>query len=513
MAITLMRPALRNRGFAAMALVAAGSLALAGCGGSSSSASSPSSAAGTSAATTTSAAAAPAATSGGTAAATSGAATAAATSAAATSAAAAKPAPTASTPPAPVIQGGGEGKYKGQTLTLWDYELADSALGKARVLAIKDFIAAHPGVTVKYQNKNFEQINSSASLILNSDSAPDVMEYNKGSATAGLLSKQGLLTDLTQYATQYGWDKLLSPSLQVTAKYDPQGTMGGAKWYGVPTYGEFVFVYYNRDMFAKYNVPVPTTLAGFETDMATFKAKGITPVASAGAEYPAQQIFYELALSKADRQFVNDFELYQHKVDFNGPEFTFGATTLQDWVNKGYVAKNSVSLKATDMGTAFTSQKSPIMISGTWWFGSLQSEIGSKFHWGTFLFPGNTYTAGSSGNLWVIPTHGKNKQLALDWINTTLQKDVQTLMGNSGGIPVNADLSQITDPSVKALLAQFNTLNSQNALSYYPDWPAPAYYQTMVSSIQDLMNGKSTSDVLKELAKPYDDNLENIGKG
>ena len=77
-------------------------------------------------------------------------------------------------------------------------------------------------------------------MILNSDEAPDIMEYNKGNATAGLLSKQGLLTDLTGEATKRGWDKLLSPSLQTTAKYDADGIMGGDKWYGVPNYGEYV---------------------------------------------------------------------------------------------------------------------------------------------------------------------------------------------------------------------------------------------------------------------------------
>src|SRR5438105_1900748 len=214
MAIKTMRPALRNRGLAAITLVAAGSLALAGCGGSSSSAGSPSSAT-TSAATTSATATTGAAATSGAAASSTPAATSAA-SAAATSGGAA---PSTAAPASNQTIGGGSGKYAGQTLNLWDYEAADSAFGKARALAIKDFIASHPGVTVKYQLKSFEQINSSASLILNSGSAPDVMEYNKGNATAGLLSKQGLLTDLTPQVAKFGWDKVLSPSLQVTAKY------------------------------------------------------------------------------------------------------------------------------------------------------------------------------------------------------------------------------------------------------------------------------------------------------
>lgn len=510
MGITSRHPRVR-RGYGSglIALTVAGSLALAGCGGSSGSSASSTSSSG--AASTSASTAATSAAGSSSAASSSAASSGPAGSSSAASAKASSSAPTSAAPSDQVL-GGGSGKYAGQTLTLWDYESADSALGKARALAVKNFLASHPGAKVHYEMKAFEQINSSASLILNSNSAPDVMEYNKGNATSGLLSKQGLLTDLTPEVTKNGWDKLLSPSLQVTAKYDPTGSMGSGKWYGVPTYGEFVFVYYNKDMFAKQGLSVPTTLADFESDLAKFKAAGITPIANGGAEYPTQQVFYELALSKANQQFVNDFQLYQHKVNFQGPEFTFGATTLQDWVNKGYIAKNSVNLKAQDMGNAFEAQKNPIMISGTWWYGTLASEI-KNFKWGTFLFPGNTFNAGSSGNLWVVPSKAKNKDLAYDFINITLQKDVQTLMGNSGGIPVNADLSKITDPGNKALIADFSTLNSKSGLAYYPDWPAPGYYDVMRASIQDLMNGKSPSSVLGELAKPYNDNLANIGKG
>src|SRR5690242_784060 len=125
-----------------------------------------------------------------------------------------------------------------KTLTLWHYEGPNSAMGVAWNEAIKQFQASHPGVTVKFEEKSFQQIQQNAQMILNSDSAPDILEYNKGNATAGLLSKQGLLTDLTGEATKRGWDKKLSSSLQTTAKYDDSGIMGSGKWFGVPNYGE-----------------------------------------------------------------------------------------------------------------------------------------------------------------------------------------------------------------------------------------------------------------------------------
>ncbi|GAA1294565.1 sugar ABC transporter substrate-binding protein [Planotetraspora silvatica] len=406
---------------------------------------------------------------------------------------------------------GGGSSSGPRTLTLWHYEGADSAMGKAWAQAIKEFETSHPGVTVKFEEKGFEQIQKTAGMVLNSDEAPDVMEYNKGNATAGLLSKQGLLTDLSDEAAKRGWDKLLSPSLQTTARYDDRGIMGSGKWFGIPNYAEYVMVYYNKDAFKKQGIEVPTTFDEFTAALDTFAKAGITPIATGGAEYPAQQIMYLLALSKADRAWVDGFQQYKGKVDFHGPEFTYGAQTFADWVKKGYISKDSAGIKAEDMGVSFIGGKFPIMISGSWWYGRFQEQI-KDFDWGSFLWPGGAMAPGSSGNLWVVPEKAKNKDLAYDFIDITMNKDIQNLLGNSGGLPVAADPGAITDPKSKELVENFNKLSSQDGLAFYPDWPAPGYYDVLVAGVQELINGSKTPEqVLDEIAGPYDDNLADIG--
>lgn len=400
-----------------------------------------------------------------------------------------------------------------QVLKVWHFESENGAMGTAWAAAMKQFEESHPGVKIQYEQKGFEQIRQTASMVLNSDSAPDVMEYNKGNATAGLLATQGLLTDLTDVATQRGWDKLLSPSLQATCMYSDKGVMGSGKWYGVTNYGEYVMVYYNKDMFAKYNVQVPTTLEQFEQAMDTFVKAGVTPMVLGGAEYPAQQVFYELALSKADQSFINSYQLYQGKVDFHSPAFTFGAQRMADWVQKGYISKDATSMKAEDMGVAFENGSAPIMVSGSWWYGRFMTEI-KGFEWGTFLFPGNQFHPGSGGNIWVVPSNSKNKDLAYDFIDLTLKQENETLLGNAGGIPVNADVSKITDPKIKELIQNFDTITKNNGLAFYPDWPAPGYYDVLVSNVQELISGTKTPDqFLDGIAGPYQDNLTSMGLG
>jgi len=400
---------------------------------------------------------------------------------------------------------------KGRTLTLWDYEDDTSAMGVAWKAAIAKF-EQETGAKVSFENKAFEQIRTTASQVLNSDQAPDILEYNKGNATAGLLASQGLLTNLDKAATTFGWDKKLSTSLQTTARYDDKGVMGSGSWYGVPNYGEYVEFYYNADLFKKNNIKIPTTIDELEQAMAAFKAKGITPLAESAAEYPLGQLWYQLALSKADRAWVDGYQTYTSKTDFSGPEISYATQTIKDWEDKGYISKDATGQKAEDAGVSFINGKAPMFFSGSWWYGRFVDE--AKFNWTTGLFPGATMSPGSSGNLWVVPTKAENKDLAYKFIDITMSPEIQNLMGNHGGVPVAADPAAIKDAKSKELIANFNKLTGQDGLAFYPDWPTPTFYDQINAALQELLNGtKSPADVDKELGQEYQDGVASITGG
>ncbi len=398
---------------------------------------------------------------------------------------------------------------EGTVLKIWHYESPDGAMGAAWQAAMDQFQELHPEVTIEFESRGFEEIRQTAPMILNSDEVPDVMEYNKGNATSGFLSQNGLLTDLTDVAIEYGWDQILSPGLQTTSRYE-NGIMGSGQWYGVTNYGEYVMVYYNKDMFAEHGVEVPTTFEEWEAAMQTFVDAGITPLSVGATEYPAQHIFYQLVLSKADRAWVDAFELYQGDVDFHDEAFTYAAEKIVDWVERGFISEDATGIAAEDMGVAFTNGEYPMMVSGSWWYGRFMNEI-QNFEWGTFLWPGNELHAGSGGNLWVVPTNAKNKELAYEFIDITMSPEIQSILGNAGGIPVNADLEQIEDPMVRELISNFNAIIEADGFAFYPDWPAPGYYDILVSGVQELIAGTMSPDeALDFLADPYFEYRESV---
>jgi len=393
---------------------------------------------------------------------------------------------------------------EGKTLKLWHYEGADSAMGKAWAEAIEIF-EEETGATVEFEEKSFEQIQKTASQVLDTDAAPDLMEFNKGNATAGFLASTGLIADISDAVDEYGWADKLAPSLQTTAKYSEDGVMGGDTWYGIPNYGEFVGVYYNLDAFEEAGLEVPTTYDEFVDVLDAFVAKGITPLAEAGAEYPLGQLWYQLALSKADRSFVDAYQLYTDAVDWQGPELTYATETLAEYVDKGYIAKDVSSVKAEDAGVSFINGSAPIFVSGSWWYGRFVTEA-TSFDWTLEAFPGSTLTLGSSGNLWVVPENASNAELAYEFIDITMRPEIQAIIGNNGGVPVAADPADITDEKSVGLIETFNGVLDNDGLSFYPDWPAPGFYDVIVQELQGLVTGvQDAATTNANLGEQYDE--------
>ncbi|WP_084078136.1 ABC transporter substrate-binding protein [Demequina sp. NBRC 110057] len=387
--------------------------------------------------------------------------------------------------------GGGDvpedGDWSGHTLNVLHYEGADSAMGIAWDKAIEIF-EEETGAEVNLETTAFEDLRTSAEQLFDSGDAPDVSEYNKGNATAGQLAAIGVIQNLDDAYEEYGWSDALSDSVATTAQYDENGVMGSGSYYGVPNYGEFVFLYYNKDMFAEAGLEEPTSMADIEAAAATFADQGITPFAESAQEYPLGQLWYQLALSKADRDFVDAYQLYTEPVDWTGEEITYATQTIADWVESGYLDTAITGMTAEDAGLQFINGETPMFYSGSWWYGRFLSDI-TDFELGTTNWPDTTLTPGSGGNMWVVPVESQEPDLARIFIDVTMRPEVQALLGESGGLPVAANTDDITDPDAQQLIGLFNEVNDRDGLAFYPDWPTPDFYGDLNAVLQGLVNG------------------------
>jgi len=99
----------------------------------------------------------------------------------------------------------------------------------------------------------------------------------------------------------------------------------------------------------------------------------------------------------------------------------------------------------------------------------------------------------------------RTRDLAYDFIDITLSKPIQTLMGNAGGLPLNCRYHpDHRSTKYNNSISSLHSWLPLTGLAIIPDWPVAGYYQDLVSATQELMNGtKTPSQFLDEIAAPY----------
>lgn len=370
-------------------------------------------------------------------------------------------------------------------------------------------------INVTVESTSFQQLTTNAQLLFQGGDAPDVALYNQGTATVGNLASTGVLTDVTDVATSYGWDEAIPPSMATISRYDPTtGIMSNdGNWYGVSFNGEYAgIVYYNTDLFNEHDVELPTSLQELEEAMQTFIDAGVPPLATEGAETATQHIWYQLALSQVtDRQWVDDYQLYENEVDWSGPELTYAAETFDEWVKAGFIPSTSAGLNAEEMVTSFLSGNYPMMISGSWWFNRLNND--ASFEWTVERFPGADFTLGATGKLLVVPESARNKTAAYAYMDIMLQNDeVQALVASNGALAYNPPDGAIDDPMVEQFQGVFDSLLEDDAIALYPDWPSPGMFDQLNSSLQGLVNQNITpEEALEQMSTEYESGRAQLG--
>ena len=178
----------------------------------------------------------------------------------------------------------------GKTVTVWSW-FVESTMQKA----IKAYEKAHPGVTVNYTYYNYDpQFITALKAAAKSGTLPDIIGLQPGSLT------QQYRADLTPVNTLAAktWgssreQKIYPVDLQQMRMGNPAGN---SNVYIIPDESQVLAIWYNKQIFAKLHISVPTTMAGLIADAKKIKAAGYIPMyqGAAGA-WQNENVFLMLA--------------------------------------------------------------------------------------------------------------------------------------------------------------------------------------------------------------------------
>ena len=325
------------------------------------------------------------------------------------------------------------------------------------------FMKKYPKVKVDFSpipNQNWAATNSSRLTAGNVDitlaGPKEVPSYVPASAQGddARAADAGVYADLTHQAAM----KRFSPSVLKATQYK-------GKQYVVPTgLSYYTGAYYNKKLFAKYGLSVPTTWAEFLKVCNTLKKNGVAPLGVGGKDsaglvmLTAVQGLYPTA---ADKVALNQ-GLWQNKVKLTDSKPVQVLDQVQTMF--GYAQRNFSGVAGSTIAAGFANGEFAMIPDGTWDTPTVASAVGSKFDFGYFPIP-TSNNAAENANLGgkveltlAVPSSAKNKTAALAYLDFFTEPQNYTKFVDLSGF-ASAEPGIATSKFLKSLEAYTKTFS------------------------------------------------------
>jgi raffinose/stachyose/melibiose transport system substrate-binding protein len=398
-------------------------------------------------------------------------------------------------------------------LTVWDQE-------SGKVSGVWDelnkaFEQKYPNVTIDRVRRSLGDLQSVLKLAISGPHAPDVVEANQGWPDMGSMVKAGLLFPLDNYADAYGWFDRVPKNINAANSWTPDGKrFGTGNLFGFTAQGELVGAYYNKSILSKLGLTLPTTFAEFEQQLATAKQAGEIPIQYTDLDgFPGAHEWAAIQERFVPESWMTDFifGLKYNQISFNTPGNVQAATTVLDWVHKGYFTPNFNAIGYGDGVSHFAKGQGLYMITGNWVVADLGPE---NAEFGFFALPpaqegGVRVSTGGPGFPLSITAKSENPDVAAAYIDWMTNDDAAQMLVPTGQIPLSKTFKAtgITEGSLLSeVLLTAGKLNATNAIVPYEDWATPTFYKTLTGGVQELMGLKVTpAEFIADIQKDYSD--------
>ncbi len=394
--------------------------------------------------------------------------------------------------------GSGSGASEDGTveMTLWQ----NSTTGPGKEFWDKvtaDFGKANPGVTVKPQSIQNEDLDGKLQTALNSGDAPDIFLQRGGGKMAAMVAA-GQLMDLTDGISDTATSEISKGSFTANTLDD--------KVYAMPVAVLPGGIFYSQDLFTQAGITeTPKTIDDLNGAVTKLKDAGVAPIALGGKDaWPAAHWYYFFALRACS---ADTMATAAEEKDFTDDCWVKAGEDLQAFVdtkpyNEGFLTTAAQQGAGSSAGLVANHQAG-MELMGAWNPGviaSLTPDAKPLPDLGWFPFPeidgGEGEPGAIMGGVDGYSCSADAPKECLDFLNYLATSDVQKeYYAAFNAPPVNSVAQEaVTEPYLKDILAAYN------AAPNVSQWLDTVYGLNVGNALNvgvvDLMAGKSDPEKL-----------------
>jgi raffinose/stachyose/melibiose transport system substrate-binding protein len=380
----------------------------------------------------------------------------------------------------------------------------------------EEFTKQYPNVTWDIKQDQFANLINETPRLLSGDNPPDLIRL----PTMVSFAKQGLLKNLDDYATAYGWDKWPVPQLNQN-RVAEDGTRGSGSLYGMGLNYSLTGIFYNKKLAQQIGMTEPPkTLAEFEDLLAKAKAAGLLPIMEWGSAKSGMGLAFPLQALMASlgpTQPINDWIFQKKDATIDTPSNLEAAKHLEQWIKNGYFPPDINAIEYTDAAARFGKGEGVFTFNGDWQNAGYDKDMPGNV--GFFLMPpakaGDGPAAMSAPLTYGIAAKAKNADCAaffLNWVATNdkaRQIDVAVGGSNPGG-PADATMPTVAEGSVtNDTLAAGPVMGAAGtSMDFIANATSSIFAQGWTPELQKMVGGKlDAAGLLKAVQEEYQKEL------
>ena len=271
------------------------------------------------------------------------------------------------------------------TLTMWSWTPITRTCEKM----LEAFEEENPGINIEFSYYNYDpEYLSALSAAAASDNLPDIIGLQPGSLTAQYAD---YLIDYTEYAEKdwgenwkENYPEMIANQIQMGNKEGDEGN------YILPVEAQVITIVYNKNVFEKFNLEVPTTYDEFKEVCSVLSENGVAPLFLGGANGWQHVNVFTMLCSQLDTTMFDKAQAGEIK--WTDEKMVEAMSNYKLMFDDGIFQVGAMSADANTNGTpAFVSDSAAMMALGSWWCQEFTAEdpaqIVKDWDFGFFYLP------------------------------------------------------------------------------------------------------------------------------